>query len=456
MLYDDFIENKHIMANSFGFEPYPINSMLFDFQKDIVDWALRKGRAAIFADCGLGKTPMQLEWSDQVCRKTGGKVLILTPLSVGHQTIQEAEKFGIEAYRSHDGTAKTNITITNYERLHMFNEKDFVGVVCDESSILKNFNGVRRKDITEFMRKKKYRLLCTATASPNDYIELGTSAEALGVMGYTDMLTKFFRNQQNSVDTKRYYTPVKWRFKKHAKKPFWQWVCSWARALRRPSDMGYPDDGFILPPLKEKETVVPYTRQPRGELFVLPARNLREQRQERRETIDERCTKVADLLNQNSIAVAWCHLNDESKLLSNLIPDAKEITGSMSDDEKEEVFVDFYKGNVRVLVTKPKIGAFGLNWQHCHHMTFFPSHSYEQYYQAVRRCWRFGQKSPVTVDIVRSEGESAVMDNLRRKSKQADEMFTHLVGFMNDAISIKQIVEHKKKARIPSWLLQTK
>jgi len=459
MDYNSFLAKKQIIADSVGFKPSRLNPMLFDFQKAIVEWALLKGRAAIFADCGLGKTPMQLEWADQVCRKTGGRVLIMTPLSVGYQTVQEAEKFGTEAHRSNDGKPKANITVTNYERLHYFDKNDFAGVVCDESSILKNFDGARRKLITEFMRTKQYRLLCTATAAPNDYIELGTSAEALGVMGYMDMLNRFFKNDQNSSDTKRHYirhggSPPKWRFKKHAEQPFWQWVCSWARALRRPSDMGFDDGDFILPPLYEKETVIPCSRPLPGKLFVEPAMNLREQRQERRATLTERCEKVAEKVNNNSIALVWCFLNDEGDLLEKLIPDAKQIKGSMSDDQKEETFIAFSNNEIRVLVTKPKIGAFGLNWQHCHHMTFFPSHSYEQYYQGVRRCWRFGQTNPVTVDIITSEGEVAVLNNLQRKAQQADKMFDSLVGFMNDVLKIESIVSHTKQTEAPRWLLQ--
>lgn len=454
--YADFLKNKQIIADSVGFEPMEMNPALFDFQRVIVEWALRKGRAAIFADCGLGKTPMQLEWADQVCRKTGGRVLIATPLSVGYQTAKEAEKFGIEAHRSNDGTPKPNITITNYERLHHFDHNDFTGVVCDESSILKNFDGKRRKIITEFMRTKQYRLLCTATAAPNDYIELGTSAEALGVMGYMDMLGRFFKNNNNNSDTHRTWAAhdgnPQWRFKKHAEQPFWQWVCSWARALRRPSDLGFSDDKFVLPPLREIETVVPCSRPLAGKLFVEPARSLKEQREERRATLPQRCETVAEKVNSNSIALVWCHLNDEGDLLEKLIPDAKQIKGSMSDDQKEETFIAFANNEIRVLVTKPKIGAFGLNWQHCHHMTFFPSHSYEQYYQGVRRCWRFGQTNPVTVDIITTEGEFAVLKNLQRKSNQADKMFDSLVAFMNDALSIKETVNHTKRTEAPAWL----
>jgi hypothetical protein len=299
-------------------------------------------------------------------------------------------------------------------------------------------------------------LLCSATAAPNDYIELGTSAEALGVMGYMDMLNRFFKNDNNTSDTRKSShhggQVAKWRFKRPAEEPFWRWVCSWARAVRKPSDMGFDDADFVLPELIERETVVDCSRPLNGKLFVEPARGLKEQREERRMTLKERCEEVANKVNGNSIAVVWCNLNDEGDLLEQIIHDAKQIKGAMDDDKKEATLSDFAEGNIRVLVIKPKIGAFGLNWQHCAHETFFPSHSYEQYYQGVRRCWRFGQTRPVVVDIITTKGEFEVLKNLQRKSKQADQMFSKLVGYMNDSLRIEHKNDFTKQERMPAWL----
>jgi hypothetical protein len=397
----------------------------------------------------------QLVWAENVARKTNKPVLILTPLAVSLQTVREAEKFDIECVRSVDGTVKSRIVVTNYERLHHFRPADFDGVVCDESSILKSFDGATRLAVTEFMRRIPYRLLATATAAPNDHIELGTSAEALGELGYTDMLNRFFKNDNNNSATGRMYGEVvKWRFKGHAEKPFWRWVASWARATRKPSDLGFCDGPFILPPLNIKEHVVKAETLPSGFLLPIAARNFQEQREEKRRTINERCEKAASLVaDTGESAVAWCHLNDEGDLLERLIPGAIQISGSDSDDSKEEKFLAFISGQARVLVTKPKIGAWGLNLQHCAHMTFFPSHSYEQFYQGVRRFWRFGQMRPVNVDIVMTEGERAIMQNLTRKADSANKMFAELIGHMNDALSIERNSYQLNQSEvIPTWL----
>ncbi len=463
MSYQDFLERKSQLGSMHGFDPLWMPSAAFDFQRSLIEWSLRKGRAAIFADCGLGKTLIQLAWAENVVRKMNRPVLILTPLAVSHQTVAEASKFGIEAKRSHIGTP-SGIVVANYEKLHHFDPNDFSGCVCDESSILKSFDGVRRKEITEFMRKLPYRLLCTATAAPNDYVELGTSSEALGELGYTDMLTKFFKNDQHTIKPMRggYWDKgkdhaalaeaAKWRFKGHAEVPFWRWVCSWARAVRHPSDLGFSNDGFILPPLIERDHMIDVDKPADGMLFSLPAVGLKEQRSERRRTIDERCAKASELVNGHQPALVWCHLNDEGDLLSKIIPGAVQVSGDDADDAKEEKFIAFVAGHIRVLVTKPKIGAWGLNFQHCNHVTFFPSHSFEQYYQGVRRCWRFGQQRSVTVDIVTTEGEKAVLANLQRKAKAADKMFSDLVLHMNDAHTIARASVFCKQETIPKWL----
>lgn len=456
MEYGEFIDRKTHLGSMDGFEPLWVPDFLYDFQKYLLEWSVRKGRGAIFADCGLGKTPLYLVWAENVVRKTNGRVLIATPLSVSHQTVREGGKFGVECRRSNDGKPAGKITVTNYERLHLFNADDYVGVVADESSILKNFDGTRRGEITEFMKKRPYRLLCTATAAPNDYIELGTTSEALGELGFMDMLTRFFKNEQNTVDTKRHWNTTgggapKWRFKKHAERPFWQWVSSWARAIRKPSDFGYDDGPFILPPLIENQTMIENTKPLEGELFVRPAIGLAEQRDELRLTIEERCEKAAELVSKNGVAVVWCHFNAEGDLLEKLIPDSVQVSGSDSDDKKEEYLNAFSDGNVRVLITKPKIAGFGLNWQHCNHMTFFPSHSFEQYYQSVRRCWRFGQTRPVTVDIITTGGGEAVLKNLQKKADAADRMFSELVTYMNDSLKIEKKL-YDKEMEVPSWL----
>lgn len=455
--YHAFLHEKAHSSNEYGFAPAALPDALFAFQQTLVEWALRKGRAGLFADCGLGKTPMELAWADAIARRENKHVLILTPLAVAPQTIREAEKFGIDAMHSTDGRypASVTIVVTNYERLHLFDPDRFVGVACDESSILKSFDGIRRGQITEFLKKRPYRLLATATAAPNDYTELGTSSEALGELGYTDVLARFFKNDLNNAATGRGYlgSENKWRFKGHAEEPFWRWVASWARALRRPSDLGFSDDGFVLPPLEEIEHLVEACRLPEGSLFALPAAGLHEQREEQRRTLPERCERVASLVaDTGEPALVWCHLNDEGDLLERLIPGALQVSGSDSDDAKEEKLLAFAAGEARVLVTKPKIGAWGLNFQHCAHVTAFPSHSFEQYYQCVRRCWRYGQTRPVRVDLVCTEGSRGVKANLQRKAAAADRMFDALVAHMHRALVLDRADRAVVSPEIPTWL----
>lgn len=454
MTYEEFLARKAQLTNLGGFEPVDLPGHLFDFQRTLVEWAVRHGRGAIFADCGMGKTPMSLAWAEQVNRETGRPVLFLTPLAVGFQVVGDAHKFGHDAALSRTGKSTAPITVTNYEQLSKFDPFEFAGIVCDESSILKSFDGTTRANVTEFARRLPYRLLGTATAAPNDWIELGTSSEALGGLGHIDMLTRFFTNKNRSTSSRGRGMggeAVEWRLKGHAEEPFWQWVSSWARAIRKPSDYGFDDGAFTLPGLTVREQIVHASRPAEGALFDVPAYGLREEREESRRTLTERCEAAAASLADAASGVAWCHLNDESAMLAGLIPGAVEITGSDSPDEKEAKLRGFSEGDIPFIVTKPTIGAWGLNWQHSHRMTYFPSHSYEQWYQAVRRMWRFGQTSEVTVDVITTEGGRNVLANLQRKADQADAMFTALVEHMNHARDIGRAT-YDNPVEVPAWL----
>lgn len=457
--YLEFLARKAQEGTRFGFDPLWLPKSLMPFQRTLTEWAILKGKGACFEDCGLGKTLQQLVWANNVLLKTDRPVLVLTPLAVAGQTVREGQKFGIECHRSEK---PEGIVVANYERLHHFNPADFAGVVCDESSAIKSMEGARRAAVTEFLRTIPYRSLWTATAAPNDYIELGTSSEALGEMGQLDMLGRFFKNDQNTIKPMFYRTKgdnfqkgrerAKWRLKGHAEEPFWRWVCSWARACRKPSDLGFADDGFVLPELVEREHVVEARTLATGQLFPMPAIGLREEREERRRTLKERCEKVAALVDHKEPAIVWCHLNDEGDELERAIPGSKQIAGGHSDEQKEETWSAFIDGSLRVVICKPKIGAFGLNLQHCAHVVTFASHSYEQYYQSVRRCWRFGQKRRVTVDLVATEGEKGIKDNLRRKAAAADRMFAALVEHMNDALRLDRGVNYEQPTEVPAWL----
>jgi SNF2 family DNA or RNA helicase len=458
--YQMFLNNRAQYGAQNGFEPEWMPEFLYGFQKHLMTWALRKGRCAMFADCGLGKTPMALVWAKNVALKTGKAVLILTPLAVSHQFVREGEKFGICVERFNGRKSCSSIIVTNYEKLHHFRASDWGGVVCDESSILKNFSGVTRKAITEFLRTIPYRLLETATAAPNDYIEFGTSSEALGEMGYMDMLARFFKHDSGASSNRVFRNKFggsaqqnKWRFRGYAEQDFWRWLVSWAKALRKPSDIGFDDYGFALEPITYEQYVVKARTHSEGMLFDLSACTLEEQRHERRRTINERCEKAAEIANTSTEPiVAWCSLNDEGSLLKKLIPDAVEVTGSDADEKKEEAFAAFESGSVRVLVTKPVIGGFGLNWQHCARQIFFPSHSFEQWYQAIRRSWRFGQKNKVRVDVITSEGESRMLENLQRKAAAADKMFSNVIALMNNPLKLHRANILSNKEQVPEWL----
>ncbi len=457
MSYLSYLQSKSDSGEYSGFDPIYMPKELQDFQMFLVDWSVRKGRAGLFSDCGTGKSFMELVWAANIVRKTNGNVIICTPIAVGEQMRLEAEKFNIDdVTRSRDGKIRSKITITNYEMLHLFDSNDFDGFVGDESSILKNFKGARKAEITIFARKIKYRLLATATAAPNDFIELGTSSEALGYMGYMDMLSMFFKNDQNNCATNRrgrFTEATKWRLKGHAHSSFWRWVTSWARAIRKPSDIGFSDNGYDLPPLIENAHKLDISRNPNpGELFTFAANGLNEVRDERRATIRERCEFAANLVNnKQGASVSWCNLNDEGDLLTELIDGAVQVSGKDCDEKKEDKLIAFTKGEIEKLVIKPKIGAWGLNWQHCCHTTFFPAYSYEQYYQAIRRFLRFGQVESVECDLIYTQGDNNSMTNLRRKQKQADEMFTALVKEMNNPLNINNITSFKNKMETPKW-----
>lgn len=419
--YASFLERKRSLAGDAGFEVEP-SEMLYPFQQDIVRFAARKGRAAIFADCGLGKTPMQLEWARLVVERTGGNVLILAPLAVAAQTVREGAKFGIEAVRARESDEVAPITVTNYERLERFAGMDWAGVVLDESSILKSFDGRTRELLTRWASTIPFRLCATATPSPNDYEELGGHAEFLSVLNRRQMLAEFFVNDGLSA--------AHWRLKGHAQNLYWQWIRSWASALRSPADMGYPDDGFALPPLNVDVVSIDADAVSEDRLFAVPVSTLAERRQARRESLPQRVTHAAEIVNaHDGPCVVWCDLNDESSALTAAIPGSIEVRGSDSADEKEARLLAFTNGDARVIVTKPRIGGWGLNWHHCNRMVFVGlSDSYESYYQAVRRCWRFGQTQPVEVTIIASNREQTVLENVRRKEEQARRMFEQLVA----------------------------
>lgn len=449
--YRAFVEGKTHLAGEFGFTPIYDNPNCYDFQRHLIEWALRQGRGATFADCGLGKTLMQLTWAENVHRKTNKPVLIFAPLSVSSQTVEEAEKFGIEAFRSTDGKFPSGkgIITTNYERLHHFDPSDFAGVVCDESSILKNFDGAIKDHITHFMRKVKYRAMYTATPSPNDYTELGNSAEALGDMAYMDMLQTFFKSNDDTLHPA--HIGQQWRFKGHAEPHFWRWVASWARAIRRPSDTGFSDESWTLPPLREIHHEIE-SKPLDGQLFAMPVRGLPMEREERKATIRERCDLAAELLTQHETGVAWCHFNAEADYLAEIIPGAVNLSGADKDEVKEEKFRAFRSGEIRYLVTKPKIAALGVNWQHCNACTYFDDYSYEQYYQAVRRFWRFGQKRPVTVHQVGTTSLSNVAKSRKRKAEAADAMFHQMMEHMVNAQKHRNIWTATETVKTPAWL----
>jgi len=444
MDYQEFLESKKHSIGNFGFDANYIPNIAFDFQRAIIEKAVKKGRMAIFADTGLGKTLIQVSIAKNIVNHTNKKVLILTPLAVAFQFILEAEKLGIDDIEySKDGKHSKKIVICNYERLHYFDKNEFVGVILDESSILKNFDGKIKNQVTSFVKKIPYRFLSTATPSPNDFIELGTSSEALGYMGYMDMLTKFFKNNQNSVDSNNRNIGEKFYLKPHAERDFFAWVNQWSIMVKMPSDLGFDNTRYILPKLitnkhiVENQSLIDVNNQ--VQMFTPIAKTMTEVRHEQKMTENQRCEKAIELAKDKT-SVYWCNTNNESSILKSLDSEAVEIIGSQSIDKKEEILLAFANGEIKRLITKAKITGMGLNWQHCNHSVFFPTWSYEQYYQAIRRFWRFGQKKDVTIDMVISDGQTRVLEALQQKTKKAIDLYENLVKNVN-----KSYEEQKKQ-----------
>ncbi len=429
--YDVFVSQKQSMFEGSGFISDISNSQLYDFQMHIVKWALKKGRAAIFADCGLGKTPMQLIWANEVAQYTNKTVLIVTPLAVSTQTVKEAKKFNVIAKYHRTMPNDGDIWITNYEMLKNFSMNEIGGIVLDESSILKSFMGKFRNMIIETCQNVPYKLACTATPAPNDYMELGNHAEFLNVMKRTEMLSKFFYHDGGKTS--------QWNIKGHAISDFWDWVASWSIAIEKPSNLGFNDDDFILPSLNIKHEYVEIDEEypeKMGTLFAMPVSTLIDQRRARKSTMSQRIHKVVEIVNNNpGPCVIWCELNDESKNVTDAISGAVEIKGSDPIDYKSEMLHGFTEGNFDVLVSKPSIAGFGMNWQHCNTIIFMGvSHSYEMFYQTIRRCWRFGQKNPVNVYVIMSRLDDEILFNLERKEKDANDMKHHMTKSITDAI----------------------
>ena len=458
MKYDAFLNSKDISDKKTGFivDLDDLNPMLFDWQKVIVRWALARGRAAIFADCGLGKTPMQLEWAYFVQEETDKPVLILAPLAVSEQTKREGDKFDVDVNICFDDSDVVDgINITNYEKLHKLRTDRFSGVVLDESSILKNFTGVRRNEIINSFKQTPYRLACTATPAPNDYMELGNHSEYLGVMSRTEMLAMFFIN--DTGDTGH------WRLKGHVKDNiYWKWMSSWAVMLTKPSDIGYEDGGFILPDIHYHEHLIKTDAKPKRGFFTKRAETLNERRQVRRETIGMRGGEAADLINSTDDRwVVWCNLNDEGDYLEKNIDDIVQVAGRHTDEVKTERMTGFAVGDLKRIVTKPKIAGLGMNWQVCNKAAFVGlSDSWEQFYQAVRRIWRFGQEQEVDIHIFLEEREGNVLDNIKRKDKQAKEMVQNMIIYMSDLVKIqleqtkREVTDYfpMKEMELPEWL----
>lgn len=452
--YQQFIEAKTLIDSPTGFEPGEINPALFPWQAEIVRYACMRGRFGGYEDCGLGKSIQQLESARLINEHTGLPVIIFAPLAVAEQTKREARKFDIQAEvrvckdQSHIGNC---INVANYERLHLFDPSQFGGVLLDEGSILKSIDGKTRGTLLKHWQCVPYRQSWSATPAPNDFMEIGNQAEFLGVMKRSEMLATFFVHDGGDTS--------KWRLKGHAREAFWRWMASWCVMVRRPSDLGYTDGGYELPPIEYHEHYTDAKAQD-GQLFAMNANTLHERRGARKASLQDRCEKAAELADGDEPCVVWCNLNSEGELLAKLIPGAVEVAGRHTVEQKEDRLAAFTSGDIRCLITKPKIGGFGLNWQHCPNTVIFPTDSWEQWYQMVRRFWRFGQTQTVNVHAVGSEAEEGVIANLKRKEQDAGVMFDGIAAAMSE-LSREQIKQTQRQTttyspqqrmELPSWL----
>lgn len=452
--YEQFVASKMASVSTMPVPHGDLAEHLFPHQRDLVSWALRRGRAAIFADTGLGKTAMFLEWARHAAQH--GRVLILAPLAVAEQIVREGQRFGVASRYMRADDGETRIVVTNYEMLAHFDASSFVAVILDESSILKAYDGRTRIAIIDAFQSTRWRLACTATPAPNDFTELGNHSEFLGIKGRVEMLAEYFTHDGGSTQD--------WRLKGHARDAFWRWVASWGAVVKRPSDLGHSDDGFALPPLRMHERVIAVDHEDAiaaGRLFLDDARTLADQRATRRGTLAKRVELASDLARGDRPVIVWCEMNDEADAIERAIPDAVQVRGSDSPEDKARRLLGFAEGEHRVLVTKPKIAGFGLNWQHCSTMIFAgASHSYEQTYQAIRRCWRFGQTRPVDVYVIRAETEGAIVANLRRKEADAERMSEAMAAQMREVMraeissAVREFNDYNPavRLRVPAWL----
>lgn len=458
MNYAEFVGRKLALIPSDGLTVEPASAGLFDYQEALVRWALRRGRAAIFADTGLGKTRMQISWASAVTAATGGDVLILAPLAVAAQTAAEAASVGIPIKLCRSGEdVESGINITNYDRLHLFDASRFVGVVLDESSIIKHHTAKTLQALLDAFGKTAYRLCATATPAPNDWTELGTHAEFLGICTRTEMLSEYFVHDGGETQV--------WRLKGHARQQFWKFVSTWGAMVRNPADLGFDGSRLVLPPLNMHEHLLESDMaeaQEMGFLFPVQAGDLMERRKAKKASIESRVQACAAHVNgTDQPFLVWCDLNDEADALRSAIPGAVEIRGSDDIDTKEQRLMDFVNGRIRVLVTKAKIAGWGLNFQHCNQMAFVGvTDSYESYYQAIRRCWRFGQKRPVDVHLYVSEAEGSVMANLKRKEAEAQEMARQLSAETRESVMSELMGQQRRtneynatrRVELPAWI----
>ncbi len=453
--YEQFIRQKLRIEVPTGFDCDVPVGPLFDFQAACVKWALKRGRAALFEDTGLGKTIQQVMWAQEVCEHTGGNVIIFAPLCVAQQTVELAASFGVVVkYCRSDDEVEIGITITNYEMREHFDADSFAGVVLDESSILKSHTGRTRNEMTESFESTPYKLVCAATPAPNDHMELGNQAEFLGIMSSAEMLATFFTH--DGGDT------AKWRLKGHGKTRFWEWMATWSICIRNPSDLGFDGTRYELPPINVVEHIVSGGDLMEGQLFAVTAQTLSERREAKRNSMDDRIELAASIANgTDRPVIVWCHMNEESERLTKAIPDAVEVTGSMSIEQKTSNIMAFTHGDARVIVTKASVAGFGLNWQHCNIQIFAGmDDSFEKFYQAVRRSHRFGQTRQVTVHIITAETEGAVKTNIARKQAQAEEMAGQMVAHMREltrrqivgAISNTETYNPTVPMVIPAWI----